>query len=297
MNEPLKVIAGAPDRPLVIGDIEIPCYVLEDETRVLSQGGLYAAIGAQVHGTVAVEGVAKEPRFAASKAISSYKDGDLRVWLRNPILFEVGGNLAYGYPATLLVDICDALLEARNAGSLHYRQIPMAERCELIIRGLANVGITALVDEATGYQELRPLRALAEILEQFIAEELQPWTKTFPFEFYRQIFRLKGWGEPDGTKRPSVIGHYTNDLVYDRIAPYLLELLRRRNPSIDGRRESHHHRWFTPYYGHPKLKEHIAAVLALMKISSNWDEFYHRLDIALPKRLPGDAPDLFDDYE
>ena len=29
----LKVIAGEPDRPLVIGDIQIACYVLEDETR------------------------------------------------------------------------------------------------------------------------------------------------------------------------------------------------------------------------------------------------------------------------
>jgi len=35
-QQPLKVIAGTPDRPLIIGDIEIPCYVLEDETRVLS---------------------------------------------------------------------------------------------------------------------------------------------------------------------------------------------------------------------------------------------------------------------
>ena len=36
----LEVIAGAPDRPLVIGRIEIPCYVLEDETRVLSRAGV-----------------------------------------------------------------------------------------------------------------------------------------------------------------------------------------------------------------------------------------------------------------
>ena len=34
MNDALKVIAGAPDRPLVIGDIEIPCYVLEGEQRL-----------------------------------------------------------------------------------------------------------------------------------------------------------------------------------------------------------------------------------------------------------------------
>ena len=40
-----QVICGSPDRPLIIGDIEIQCYVLEDETRVLSQRGLLGGIG------------------------------------------------------------------------------------------------------------------------------------------------------------------------------------------------------------------------------------------------------------
>ena len=40
-----QVICGSPDRPLIIGDIEIQCYVLEDETRVLSQRGLQQGIG------------------------------------------------------------------------------------------------------------------------------------------------------------------------------------------------------------------------------------------------------------
>ena len=41
-SQPLEVIAGAPDRPMIIGEIEIPCYVLEGETRVLSQRGITA---------------------------------------------------------------------------------------------------------------------------------------------------------------------------------------------------------------------------------------------------------------
>ena len=44
-HHPLKVIAGTPDAPLRIGDIEIPCYVLEDEMRVLSQRGFLSGIG------------------------------------------------------------------------------------------------------------------------------------------------------------------------------------------------------------------------------------------------------------
>ena len=33
------------DHPLHIGDVDIPCYVLEDGTRVLSQRGLIAGLG------------------------------------------------------------------------------------------------------------------------------------------------------------------------------------------------------------------------------------------------------------
>ena len=105
-------------------------------------------------------------------------------------------------------------------------------RCELLLHGFANVGIVALVDEATGYQDVRAQRALAKILEEFIAKELQPWTKTFPYEFYTEIARLKGWPSMYSMKRPSVVGHYTNDIVYERIAPRVLEELRNVNPTL-----------------------------------------------------------------
>ena len=44
-TEPLHLIAGAPDRLWVIGEIELLCYVLEGETRVLSQCGMFLALG------------------------------------------------------------------------------------------------------------------------------------------------------------------------------------------------------------------------------------------------------------
>ena len=42
-NKALKVIAGTPDKPLRIGDIETLCYVLENESRVLSKRRPYNA--------------------------------------------------------------------------------------------------------------------------------------------------------------------------------------------------------------------------------------------------------------
>ena len=97
-----------------------------------------------------------------------------------------------GYNALLLPQVCEDYLQARDAGVLLASQQHIAEHAEIPIRGLATVGIIALVDEATGYQRLREELALASILEKFIAKELQPWTKTFPYEFYEQICRLNG---------------------------------------------------------------------------------------------------------
>ncbi len=48
---PYKVIAHRADHPLKIGDIEISCFVLEDETRVLSRRGTAAGIGVQIGGS------------------------------------------------------------------------------------------------------------------------------------------------------------------------------------------------------------------------------------------------------
>ena len=283
-TEPLKVIAGAPDRPLVIGDIEIPCYVLEDKTRVLSQSGMFQSLGLARRGLVATKSGAQIPRFAASKAIHSFISKELIAGLSNPIVFTGPTGPTYGFSALILAEICDAVLLARQAQSLDHQQKRLAERCEILLRGFAHVGIIALVDEATGYQDVRAKLALAKILEEFIAKELQPWTRTFPYEFYTEIARLKEWPAIYSIKRPSVIGHYTNDIVYDRIAPGLLEELRNVNPTLPtGRRQQRHHQWFTPEFGHPRLKEHLAAVTALMRAAPNWPAFQRSLARAFPE--------------
>ena len=285
-KEPLKVIAGTPDKPLVISGIEIQAYVLEDETRVLSQGGFVRAIGRTGGPTKGHDRVFKLPTFLAPKNINPFVSNDL-IKSSQPVVFKpaTGGREAVGYRASLLPQVCEVYLKARDAGALLSSQMHIADRAEVLVRGLAQVGIIALVDEATGYQRIREERALATILEKFIAKEVQPWTRTFPFEFYREIFRLKGWDGPDGVKRPSVIGRYTNDIVYKRLAPGVLDELKHKNPVLQsGHRRHRHHQWFTPKLGHPKLKEHLAGVMALMRISTSWESFKNKLDAAFPER-------------
>jgi P63C domain len=60
-------------------------------------------------------------------------------------------------------------------------------------------------DEATGYQDVRARNALEKILEKFISEELRKWVKTFPDDFYKEIFRSEKWPyKPWLVKHPGV---------------------------------------------------------------------------------------------
>lgn len=287
---------GSDDHPLKIGDVEIPCYVLENSTRVLSQRGM---IGGLDMSQGSREGGDRLGAFLRAKSISPFVSNELMVLIESPIKFRhpAGGGLAYGYPATILADICDAVLTARKAGVLQKQQEHIADRCEILVRGFARVGIIALVDEATGYQQDRAKDALAKILEAFIAKELQPYVQTFPREYYQEMFRLRGLEYPDDSVRPRYFGVLTNDIVYKRLAPTVLEELKRITPKDDsGRRKHKYFQRLTNNVGYPKLKEHLGAVVAFMQVSNDYHDFINKLNKHKPKynetlQLP------LDDYE
>lgn len=291
-----KSICGSPDRPLRFGDIEIPCYVLEDEKRVLVQRGMMTALDMK-QGTAGKGSGDRLAKFISTKSIKPFVSNELIDVIINPIKFQItSGSVAYGYEATVLADLCDAVLTARKDGKLNYQQKHIADQCEILLRGFARVGIIALVDEATGYQEIRSRQALEEILEKFISKELRKWAKTFPDEFYERLFRLKGWQyQPLSVKRPQYVGTLTNDLVYERIAPGVLEELKRIVPKDDkGRRKHRYFQRLTEDVGHPRLREHLAAVIALMKATTNWGQFKRAIERALPrygKTVPLDIDD------
>lgn len=288
---------GSADHPLRIGELEIPCYVLADERRVLAQGGMITSLGMS-WGSGGKPGPDRLAKFTAGKGIKPFISEELRDRTTNPIVFRApNGKIAYGYEATVLADLCDAVLEARAAGKLQAQQEHIAKRCEILVRGFARVGIIALVDEATGYQNVRARRALNKILDKWIADELAKWAKMFPDEFYQQMARLRGLHYSEiATKRPAYIGRLTNDIVYERLAPGVLEELKRKTPKDEkGRRKNKYHQWLTDDIGNPRLREHLWAVIGLMRASSNWRNFYALLNRAFPKW--NDDPRLFIDYE
>jgi hypothetical protein len=282
---------GSEDHPLKIGDVEIPCYVLENEKRVLTQKGILRALGSP--GGSASRGGGAEgnrlARFAAGKSLSSFISDEAKAVLMNPLEFELPnkGGRAYGYEATVLADICEGVLAARKAGALMHHQQGIAVRCEILVRGFARTGIIALVDEATGFQSDRNRDALAKILTAFIAKELQPYAPTFRADFYQNLLRLRKMTFNGSLQHPRYIGKLTNDLVYRRLAPGVLEELRRINPPNErGQRKHKHFQWLTQQIGYQKLLQHLAAVTALMRVFDDYDDFKKAIDKALPVQLP-----------
>ncbi len=230
--------------------------------------------------------------IAGEQRIATFLDGirkkgleikDLSARIKNPIRFYPtgGGRDAYGFEATILADICDAILAARKAKVLLPQQLKLAEQCEILVRGFARVGIIALVDEATGYQRDRARDSLAKILEAFVAKELRPWVKTFPNEFYEQLFRLRGLPYPSFTvTKPSYFGHLTNDIVYRRLAPGVLEELKKQAKKNESGRLKHRlHQKLSSDIGHPKLRELLTSVVTIMKLSNDYNDFKVKLDI------------------
>ncbi|MCM0758463.1 P63C domain-containing protein [Sporomusa sphaeroides DSM 2875] len=301
MDKDSATVKAAFSGKITLGDIVIDCAVLDNGVRVLSERAVSNAIGTKRGGShwrrlKESDSTTKLPVYISAKNLHPYISPELQYALNNPILYRTqkSGAIAHGLEATLLPQICDVWLKARDADALVNSQKHIAVQADMLMRALAHVGIIALVDEATGYQEVRDRHALEKILEAFIAKELASWTKQFPNEFYKEIFRLKGWRLPLTGKRPGVVGYYTNDLVYDRLAPGVLEELKRLTPKTPkGNRKHKYHQLLSKEVGHPKLAEHLSSLIVLMKASVTWDGFYKLAERALPRF--GSSIPLFDD--
>jgi hypothetical protein len=291
----LRANYGSSDQPLKIGDIDIPCFVLEDGRRVLSQSGLVASLGMRRGGSGGTKRGDRLSIFVNGKGLEPYISRALRDATDNPIKFRsTSGNLTYGYEAQILSEICEAVLAARKAGALQKQQLHIAEMCETLMRGFARVGIIALVDEATGYERVRDKDELQKFLALYLSEERLKWAKMFPDEYYKQLFRLRGWDYyPLSVKRPRMVGKLTNELVYKKLPANVLEELRELNPVKNkktGRRGAAHFQHLSTEIGQQDLRDHLLQLVAIMKVSKNWDSFKRNFVNAFPS--PGDQLEL-----
>lgn len=299
---------------LAIAGSSIPCAVVvgpEGVQRVLSETGMTNAVLGDRSGAskrkkkAASEAGTPLPMFVAPTQLIPFIPKDLLEGPLQPIDYYDGSRLVRGYDAQMLPAVCNIWLKAREAGALQGQQLEKAQKAEILMRALAETGIVALVDEATGYQSVRPQNALQSYLELVIRRELAVWAKKFPDEFYENIYKLKGWKWPGMSKnRFSVCANYTTNLIYDRLGPGITDELIRKTPTNDkGYRPNRLHQWLSDDVGDPMLATHIHSILMFQRLAIangyGWKRFLHMVDQVLPRRgstleLPLEVSDPID---
>jgi hypothetical protein len=263
--------------------VEIPCAVVEqgDEVkRVIVQRELVGLLTGSKKGNL--------DRYLQANNMKpfvpvKFKDKSLD---QAVIILKINGRRAFCYEGEDIVDLCKMYLDARKAKNvLLPNQMQLADRAEILITSSAKTGIIGLIDEATGYQQVRAKDALEAYLNKVLRKELAAWVKRFPDDFFEQLYKLKGWTWTGTSKRPSYVGKYVKDIVYARLGPGVLDELEKRNPVIveKKRRMAKHTQWLTEDVGHPALAQHLYAVIGLMRLSDNWGQFTLFLDRAYPR--------------
>jgi hypothetical protein len=293
-----KVVEGYSDYVNLAGT-KLPCAVINGPNgvqRVLTEHGITRAIlGSRSGASKRLKKAASDdgallPLFVAPGQLEPFISKELLDGPLKPVDYVDGDRIVRGYDASVLVAVCNVWLRAREAGALQKQQLAKAQQAEILTRALAETGIVALIDEATGYEKVRPQNALQAYLEMVVRKELAAWAKKFPDEFYENIYKLKGWKWPGmGKNRFSVVAHYTNDLVYSRLGPGLRDELESKAPKDDkGRRPSKLHQWLTEDVGNPMLAQHLHAILMFQRLAIangySWNKFLLMVDQVLPKK-------------
>lgn len=250
---------------LDLNGLKIKCYVLADETRVLSSREMQRVLkfvdedsNYQVSGD-------RLNRQLNQKSMMPFLYQGKETNHYEPIECFNGDSKVHGFEATKLVDICDAFMEAKNNIELSSRQKIIAAQCEILIRSFAKIGIIALVDEATGYKKQRE-NEYRKLIATYIADELKPWVKTFDQSFFEHIYRLNGWDwglitRGERKNHPQVVGKMINDLVYNRLPEGVLEELQTRNPkNAKGNRVQKHHQFLSTNVGERELLKHLGKL-------------------------------------
>lgn len=270
----------------------IPCAVLgdADNTRVLTQSGFLSAIGRFPNPRSASStDLAHLPAFLRAKNLEPFISSNLAA-SSTPIIFETerrggaGGGRALGFKAQMLPDVCWVYAKAQMAGKLTPGQQHIASACTRLLEALTNVAIDALVDEATGFQDMRAKDALIKLLEKYVSKDALPWVKTFDNDFYKEMFRVHGYAyDPSSVKRPMIFAKRTED-IYDRLAPGVrAELQKVVKRGKSGRPSEKLFQHLTENEGYRQMIEHLAGIKAILKLSSDVADFQKKLDKVYPR--------------
>ena len=130
------------------------------------------------------------------------------------------------------------------------------------------------------------------LIEAIVSNEVVSRGSKFGEWFYDMIYRKRGgdWAKRSRKNRPSCVGTWTNQIVYDQmigkdtgesVKSKLLEV----EPKIDGRRKNPLHSHFSKDFGEKYLAEHFKSLQLIDRLTpdGDWEKFLYFIDKAFPQ--------------
>ena len=251
--------------------VDVDYYVLKDKQRLISKTGMASAIGQ------------KSPRgntflrVMERQNISKHVSAELREKIENPVIFQsldLSAKPSHGYDATILIDVCNAIIRAEQAGDLMPSQRDMFLQAQIINGASAKGGIVFLGDKLAGYDAGR--QEYIELYKQFIREEAAKYEPEFSNEFYDLFYRLYGLEKGKYKNHPQFFAGLTRKYVYQPLANSngaILENLDAKNPIIYKGGRKYKMFQFLEDVGVKALRSHLGQIIGIGKVSSNNAEF------------------------
>lgn len=283
MQDPNYVPEALCEGLLEIGSVEIECYVLSNMKRVIHKRGMAKALGMKS------EGGNVFLRAMNRKGLGSGIGEELREKIDNPIIFKtLTADLGHGYDATVLIDICDAIIQAAKDGNLGSGQETLAIQAEIIMRASAKLGIVALVDDATGFIADKRRQQYKELFKEFIREEANEYQGEFPDQLFDVMYRIYGLPrKADAKNHPRFFAKFIRKYIYEPLANSngaILEMLDEKNPvvySCGGRRYKMF-QFLSEVVGISSLRAHLWQIIGIGNASRNKVQFEKNFANAFP---------------
>ena len=257
--------------------VDLPCYVLDNGVHLVSRTGFIEIV------TGIPEGGGWK-KYLTVAPLRPFIDADsVESRLVEFKIPEVEGiaESVKGLPDDLVIELCRGFVSALEASAidpehhkLTHRQMQMAIKANSILSACAKVGLTALIDEATGYQYDRARDALQVKLKAYLEEEMRKWEPTFPQELWVEFARLTNW-KGAVTKRPKYWGKLVMELVYEYLDKDVAKWLKENAPAP--KHGQNYHQWLSAQFGLKKLVEHIWTLIGVAKTCVTMHELREKM--------------------
>lgn|SRR5512145_152615 len=266
--KPAKPNTGRPKAISKEGSIfdGVSCYVLSDDRRVIVKRAMVGALS----------GGADDGKL--DRYIERLPNGSALLALGPNVEFTLPkGGLAEGIEAGTIAKMLKLYAEAWGTGSLRANQIPVAQRAVKMLSQFAEIGIVALIDEATGYQSTRPKDALQQRLIDLIRAEQDDIDPVYK-PLLVALAALPGSSrcDYDGTGNPPAWGPLAANIckscVWDEEGMAKFRLL---NPVPTRQRRDTQH--LTPE-GKKLLVRVLGIAEAFASTSRSWDDWKSKME-------------------